>query len=104
MSCTKAAIAFVAAASAALPLAGCVGVWGHMQPDFGQAVRQDFAAQVADPDASYARTALPANSGARAALAQQRYVKGQVIQPASQGTGAMSAGPAASGPPAAGRN
>lgn len=102
MSCTKIAIVL---AAAALPLAGCVQAQGHMQPDFGQSVRQDFAAQVADPDAAYARKTLPANSGARAALAQQRYVKGQVIQPASQGTGAMSMGPAPSGAaPASGRN
>lgn len=104
MSCTKTAIALLAAASTLLSLAGCVQAQGHMQPDFGQALRQDFAAQVADPDAAYARKTLPANSGARAALAQQRYVKDQVLQPSSQGTGAMSTGPASSGPPAAGRN
>lgn len=104
MSCTKSAIALIAVA-AALPLAGCVQAQGHMQPDFGQAVRQDFAAQVADPDAAYARKALPASSGARAALAQQRYVKGQVTQPASSGTGALSSSGGNSGAaPASGRN
>lgn len=104
MSCTKTAIALIAVAAAALPLAGCVQAPGHMQPDFGQSVRQDFAAQVADPDAVYARKMLPANSGARATLAQQRYVKDQVVQPTTFGTGAMSTGAQSGGSPASGRN
>ena len=102
MSCIK---TLILAGAGLLSLSGCVQAQGHLQPDYGQAVRQDFAAQVADPDAAYARKAAPASSGARAALAQQRYVKGQVTPPATQGTGAVSsAGGAGGAAPASGRN
>jgi hypothetical protein len=55
----------------------------NMSPDFGQAVRQDLAAQIADPDAKYKGTPAPGSNGARVELAQKRYSKGQVIQPTS---------------------
>ena len=56
--------------------------------DFGRAVREDFAAQIADPDAVY-RKAPPPSSGERAALAQTRYKNDKVTQPVglSGGTG-----------------
>ena len=56
----------------------------RMSPDFGDAVRQDLAAQIADPDAHYAGTPAPgASDGARIDLAQTRYQQNQVIQPSS---------------------
>lgn len=101
MSSTKT----LAIAGAALALSGCVQAPGHMQPDFSYAVRQNIGAQIADPDARYARALNPASSGARATLAQDRYVNGQVIQPATEGTGAISAGSSGGGaPPASGRD
>jgi type IV pilus biogenesis protein CpaD/CtpE len=70
---------------AALGLSGCVQAT-TVNPDFGVALRQNIAAQVADPAPRYDRTAPPASDGPRTALAQQRYEKGQVIQPDVQGT------------------
>jgi hypothetical protein len=55
----------------------------RISPDFGDALRQDLAAQIADPDAHYLGTPAPGSSGARVGLAQQRYQKNNVIQPAS---------------------
>ncbi len=67
-------------------LAGCVQAPGNLQPDFGSSVRQAVAAQIADPGARYKRTEPPASSGARTALAQDRYEKGKVLQPATTAT------------------
>ena len=56
----------------------------RMSPDFGDAVRENLAAQIADPDAHYAGTPAPgASDGARIDLAQTRYQKNQVVQPSS---------------------
>jgi hypothetical protein len=52
--------------------------WRSM--DFGRAVHEDMAAQIADPDAAYKGPPPPAN-GARTELAQKRYEAGKVIQP-----------------------
>lgn len=68
-------------------LASCAESQKTLASDFGVAMRQDLAAQIADPEARY-----PANTtadGARAALAQERYRTGKSI-PTS--TGAMSVG------------
>ena len=51
--------------------------------DFGRAVHEDMAAQIADPDANY-RGPPPASSGERADLAQTRYATDHVKQPANQ--------------------
>jgi len=76
---------------AALGLSGCVQAT-TVNPDFGVAVRQDIAAQVADPAPRYLRTGAPASDGPRTALAQQRYQKGQVIQPEVEGTTTIGSG------------
>jgi type IV pilus biogenesis protein CpaD/CtpE len=56
----------------------------RMSPDFGDAVRENLAAQIADPDARYAGTLAPgASDGARIDLAQTRYQQNQVIQPST---------------------
>ena len=56
----------------------------RMSPDFGDAVRENLAAQIADPDAHYAGTLAPgASDGTRIDLAQTRYQQNQVIQPSS---------------------
>lgn len=47
----------------------------------GNAVRQNMAAQVIDPDPQYRGTPVEAGSGARAALAMRRYREGRVIEP-----------------------
>jgi outer membrane murein-binding lipoprotein Lpp len=53
--------------------------------DFGRAVREDMAAQIADPDAAY-KGPPPPSSGERAALAQTRYKADRVIQPVGVST------------------
>jgi type IV pilus biogenesis protein CpaD/CtpE len=80
-------IAFVMAI-AALGLTACAHNLNEsemrMSPDFGDAVRENLAAQIADPDAHYVGTPAPgASDGARIDLAQTRYQQNQVIQPAS---------------------
>lgn len=76
---------------AALGLAGCVQ-GTTVDPDFGVALRQNIAAQIADPAPRYARTEPPASNGPRTALAQDRYQKNAVIQPVVQGTTTVSSG------------
>ena len=48
--------------------------------DFGRAVHEDLAAQIADPDANW-KGPPPPSSGERAALAQKSYGADQVKQP-----------------------
>ncbi len=57
--------------------------------DFGRAVREDLAAQIADPDPAWKNTPQPASSGERAALAQKAYGTDAVKQP--QGLNTMTA-------------
>ena len=68
---------------ASVGLSGCTESQVRLSPDFGQAVRQDMVAQIADPDAHYLGTPAPGSNGARVDLAQKRYEKGQVIQPST---------------------
>lgn len=77
---------FGGAALALLGLGGCVESQVYLSPDYGQAVRQDVAAQIADPDAHYKGVPRPGSDPARVALAQDRYVKGKVIEPATTST------------------
>ena len=79
------------AAGAVFSLSACAQSELRISPDFGDAVREDVAAQIADPDAHYVGMPAPgASDGARIGLAQSRYEKNQVIQPSS--TTASSAG------------
>jgi len=64
-------------------LAACTQSEVRLSPDFGQAVRQDEVAQIADPDAHYVGDPAPGSNGLRVELAQKRYVKNQVIQPST---------------------
>jgi hypothetical protein len=64
-------------------LSGCNQSSLRLNPDFGSALHQDLAAQIADPDAHYEGTPAPGSAGTRVGLAQKRYSTGQVIQPAS---------------------
>jgi len=79
---TRNALTTVAALATTLALGGCTTQ--HLGQDFGQAVRQSMAQQVADPDAKYIGTIAPGSNGARVAAAQNRYVKGQVTPPSNQ--------------------
>ena len=73
----------VIAAAAAVALSGCTQSQARLSPDFGQSVRQDVAAQIADPDAHYTGIPAPGGIGAHVGLAQRRYERGQVIQPSA---------------------
>ena len=85
-------------------LTACTESEVRMSPDFGQAVRQDEVAQIADPDAHYVGEPAPGANGMRVELAQKRYVKNQVIQPSTMTaqTGATTADNGASGSTGAG--
>ena len=85
MSVTRILLLSAMAAS----LAGCVDSHPTLSPDFGVAMRQDMAAQIADPDAHYGKTD---SDGARAALAQERYRADKVIPPSSIGTSKAGSG------------
>jgi hypothetical protein len=82
---------------AALLLSSCEESRLRLAPDFGVAVRQDVAAQIADPDARYAGVPNPASDGSRTRLAQTRYKTGKVIQPTSTVTQTAVAGGASGG-------
>ena len=65
----------------ALALSACAESTLRLSPDFGAAVKQDLAAQIADPDARYMGVPDPGANGLRTGLAQQRYDRNQVIPP-----------------------
>jgi hypothetical protein len=71
------------ATAAVLSLSACAQSGLRLSPDFGDAEREDVAAQIADPDAHYRGLPAPGSNGARVGLAQDRYQKNQVIQPSS---------------------
>jgi len=54
------------------------------QARFGEAVRQNIAAQTVNPDAP--REAMPEASAARTALAQERYAEDKVEKPSATST------------------
>jgi hypothetical protein len=67
----------------ALSLSACTQSALRVSPDFGNAVNQDVAAQVTDPDAHYEGAPPPEANGVRVGLAQKRYQTNTVIQPSS---------------------
>jgi hypothetical protein len=75
--------AFVLVLCTVPALSACTQSSLRLNPDFGNAVRQDLAAQIADPDAHYEGTPAPGSAGTRVGLAQKRYNTGTVIQPSS---------------------
>jgi hypothetical protein len=77
---------------AALLLSGCMVSRDHLSAEYGREVRQDMVAQIADPDARYKGDPAPASDGPRTSLAQTRYERGTVIQPASTSTSTVIAG------------
>ena len=69
--------------SACIALSACAQSSLRINPDFGNAVRQDAAAQIADPDAHYQGVPAPGSNGPRVGLAQKRYDTNTVIPPSS---------------------
>lgn len=81
-----------AALLAALALGACateIGAYGDASEAFGNAVRQNAAAQTVNPQGSSADVTA---SAARAAKANQAYVTDKVEKPASVGTSGQSSG------------
>src|SRR3569623_1116830 len=64
-------------------LSACTQSSMRLSPDFGNAERQDVAAQIAAPDARNEVVPSPVSASARVELAQKRYYANLVIQPAS---------------------
>lgn len=84
---------------AALGLSACVQSRIDLADDYGRAVRQDLLAQVADPDARYNGVPAPGSNGRRVGIAQERYNRNAVIQPASTSTSNVSVGGGGGGGP-----
>lgn len=72
----------IAAVAALLALGGCGYIGADESfPHFGESVAHNNQVHIINPDpASAADTAIPGD-GARAALAQGRYRRGEVIEP-----------------------
>ena len=87
-------IGLIASLVAGSLLSACTQSRLRLQPDFGVAVRQDLAAQIADPDAHYTGVPAPGSDGSRVSLALTRYQTGKVVPPAaiSSTTSASAAG------------
>jgi type IV pilus biogenesis protein CpaD/CtpE len=71
------------AVAACAVLSACTYSKPRLSSDFGNALRQDIAAQIADPDARYEGKPDPGSSGDRVGLAQKRYQTNQVIPPSA---------------------
>jgi hypothetical protein len=91
--------AFAAALLGAATLLSACETQLRDAPDFGEAVRQDVAAQIADPDARYAGAPAPGSNGARAAAAQDRYAHGKVTPPPVMTTSQVGGSAASGGAP-----
>jgi hypothetical protein len=88
----KTGLVATALAALAITLTGCVTSRLHLADDYGTAYRQNVIAQTDDPDAKYVGLPQEGAHGARVGLAQDRYVKGDVTQPASTSTSTVSVG------------
>jgi hypothetical protein len=85
-------LVLAALAGGAVLLSGCAQTRLRIQDDFGRAVSQDLAAQIADPDAGRDAGPPPPSSGARAVLAQTRYRTDTVTPPSTVGASGAAAG------------
>ena len=85
-------LAIAAVMGASLVLGACSESRLRLAPDFGEAVRQDVAAQIANPDAHYAGTPAPGSNGMRIDSAQERYVRHTVAQPVATQTSSVGIG------------
>jgi hypothetical protein len=86
---------FLFCLAGALLASGCTESRLRINPDFGVAVRQDVAAQIANPHPRYAGFPPAGSDGSRAALAQTRYATDKVIRPAVSTTAGVIEAPVA---------
>jgi type IV pilus biogenesis protein CpaD/CtpE len=111
LSCCRTGARLGCAWSLAILAGACTTPQVNLSDDFGVALRQDLAAQIADPEPRYSGALQPGYDGHRASLAITRYQKGEVIPPSNgnttgkntsgSGSGAPPSGPSA-GPSASG--
>lgn len=85
-------LALAAALAAVAAQGACTQTQLRDAPDFGESVRQDQAAQIANPDAHYAGVPGPASNGRRSDSAVDRYVRGKVIAPPTMATSDVGVG------------
>jgi hypothetical protein len=76
---------------AGLAVSACTESRLHLSDEYGQAIRQDQIAQVADPEARYKGVPPAGSNGMRAVNAQARYEHNAVIPPASMTTSSVGA-------------
>jgi hypothetical protein len=74
-----------------LLLTGCSSEAGQAPASFGQAVNQNIAAQIVNPDAAE-KNAVPVFNGERAALAQKNYVNDKTTTAVAPSTTTSSGG------------
>ena len=82
-------LSILAALSATL--SGCA-TGAPLNKHFGEALREDLRAQIADPDARYKGDPDPGSNGERVGLAQERYRTGKVITPVAAASAIGEAG------------
>ncbi|HWE48062.1 MAG TPA: hypothetical protein VG407_18745 [Caulobacteraceae bacterium] len=81
-----------------LLLSACAESRMHLSDDYGAALKQDKAAQIADPDAKYRGDPAGGSNGSRVASAQDRYVNGKVTAPAAARASSVGSSSSNSGP------
>ncbi len=79
-----------------LLLTGCSSQAGEAPASFGQAVNQNIAVQIVNPDAGETN-AVPVYNGARAALAQKNYETGKTTTAVAPSTSSSSGGGGSTG-------
>ena len=92
----KSALLAIAVIGAGSLLGACAQTQLRLDPNFGEAVNQDLAAQIANPDATW-KGPPPPSSGDRAALAQKRYETNTVIPPPAESTSTVNIGASSGG-------
>jgi hypothetical protein len=73
-------------------LSGCAMNDKPLDRDYSRALKQNLNAQIADPDARYARVTPPAADGTRTQGAQTRYQTGEVTETVNTSTTTIRSG------------
>lgn len=68
-----------------IPLLLMAAACAPVDTGLGNAVRYNMALQIIDPDPTHAGTPVEAGSGARSALAYERYREGRTLDPKPAG-------------------
>ncbi|SOD93490.1 hypothetical protein [Caenispirillum bisanense] len=79
-------LAVLGAVAALAALTACQPADAPLSRDFGNAVRQNMAVHIINPDPAYPPGALPVSSGRRTGLAVERYQTGATLPLAPEAT------------------